>query len=384
MKLRITHVETFVVGTKWRNLLFLQVHTDQGLVGVGEATLEWKERAVEALIQEFDKRYLRGADPFQIESLWLRMYRDEFWRGGPVVTTAISGIEIALWDLKGKALGVPVYQLLGGPVRERVWAYANGWYVGERTPEAFAAGARGVVERGYTALKFDPFGSADREVPRQEKLRSIAIVEAVRDAVGPDVEVLIECHGRFSPATAIEFARELERFRPFWYEEPLPPENVDALARVASQVRIPIATGERIYTKYQWWEVLRRGCVDIIQPDILHCGGILEAKKIAAMADACYLAAAPHNPVGPIGTAVAVQLAACTSNHLIQESFDDFDMPWRKELVRGALSVEGGTFLVPDRPGIGVELNLEAIREHPPVEGAFLPMWETEWEKRFF
>ncbi len=381
--MRITDVQTLLTGTRWRNFLFVKVSTDEGITGVGEATLEGKEKAVEAAIHQLKRRNVVGANPFNIEEIWMRMYRNEFWHGGPVLLTAMSGIEIACWDIVGKALGQPVYNLLGGRCRDKVLTYANGWYGGERTPENFARRAKKVIEKGYKALKFDPFGSAGREMSRQEKVKSIDIVAAVRDAVGPDIEIFIEVHGRFSPMTAIEIAKELEPYRPGWYEEPVPPDNHDAMALVAHKINIPVATGERLYTRYGFRRLFELQAAHIIQPDILHTGGILETKKIAAMADTYYMTVAPHNPNGPISTAVAVQIDACLTNFYIQECLDDFDVPWKSQLVKGALEIKDGYITIPDRPGIGVELNEEVIKEHPYLEDAFFNMWGEGWEKDF-
>ena len=266
------------------------------------------------IFQAAKNRHIIGSDPFNIEDLWLRMYRDDFWRGGPVANTALSAVEIACWDIVGKALGVPVYRLLGGQCHERLKAYANGWYTGERTPEDFARRAKGVVAKGYRALKVDPFGAGTYEMEADEKRHSIALVEAIRDAVGPDVEIFIEMHGRFSPATAIEIARELEPFKPGWVEEPVPPEDLDALERAARDINIPVATGERIFTRYEYARFFKNNVVDIIQPDIIHAGGIMELKKIAAMADAHYVMVAPHCSNGPACTAASVHFDFCTTN----------------------------------------------------------------------
>ncbi|MGH8210563.1 MAG: galactonate dehydratase [Steroidobacteraceae bacterium] len=381
--MKITNVETFLVGTKWRNWLFVKLSTDEGIVGVGEASLGGMEKAVESAIHEFKRRIVLGSSPFDIENMWRRVYRDE-WYGGPVHLAALSGIEIACWDVIGKALGQPVYNLLGGRCRDKLRVYANGWYVGERTPENYGRQARKVVEKGYTALKFDPFGTAGREMSREAKIKSIDLVAAVRDAVGPDVEIFIEVHGRFSPMTAIEIGRALEPYRPGWYEEPIAPDNDEAMALVARSVNIPIATGERLYTRFAYRRLFELQAASIIQPDILHTGGILETKKIAAMADTYHMTVAPHNAMGPVSTAVAVQVDACLPNFYIQECFDEFDVPWRNELVKGVPEIKNGYITIPDRPGLGIELDEEAIKAHPYVEDAFFNMWDDGWEKEFF
>jgi galactonate dehydratase len=305
-----------------------------------------------------------GADPFRTEALWERLYRDSYWRNDLIINSAISAIDQACWDLKGKKLGVPVHALLGGKHRERLRAYANAWYFGCTTPAEFAAAAARVVAEGYTALKWDPFGDADTTMTEAAMVATVDQVAAVRETVGPHVDLCIEVHGRLAPAWSIEMARRLEPFRPLFYEEPVPPENVEALARVARAIRIPVATGERLCTKFAFQELFRQRAVDIIQPDLCHAGGLTEVKKIAAMAEAAYVQVAPHNASGPIGTAAAVHLDASIPNFLIQEFFVA-QAPWIEEVVEGGPRVEGGEIVVPDRPGLGVELHEEAARAHP-------------------
>lgn len=380
--MRIVDVKTFVMGTAWRNLVYVKVHTDDGLTGVGEATVQNREEGVIGYLDGLVRRHVVGSDPFNIEDLWLRMYRDEFWRGGVIATSGMSAIEIACWDIVGKATGQPVYRLMGGQVRDRIKAYANGWYTGERTPEEFAERARLVVAKGYKALKVDPFGNAYYEMERKEKLMAVALIEAIRDAVGPEVEILIEVHGRLTPATAIEMARELAPFHPTFFEEPVPPENLDAMAKVAAHITIPLATGERYYTRYDYWRLLQAHVADIIQPDIIHCGGLLEAKKIAAMADANYVMVAPHNSNGPITTAVSTHFAACTVNFNILEVFDDFAEPWVLEAVPGTPRVVNGYLSLPDGPGLGIDLNEAVLAEHPYRAGVFFNEYAVDWHKR--
>lgn len=383
-ELIISDIQTILVGTSWRNWCFVKVTTSDGLTGVGEAGLPGKEATVAACIQECKHRHALGRSAWDIEQIWLDWYRNEFFRGGAVVTAAISGVEIALWDILGKAVGQPVYRLMGGRVHDRLRAYANGWYVGEQSPQGYYEQAKKVAAMGYTALKFDPFGTSHHEIDRATRLEAIAIVEAVRDAVGPDVEIFIECHGRFNPETAIEIARDLEPFRPWWYEEPIPPENMDALARVAERSPLRLVTGERLYTRYGFADLLSRNIVGVIMPDICFCGGILETKKIAAMADARYISVSPHNPLGPVATAAALHLDTCTTNFIIQEAFDEFDVPWRYEVVRGAYRPKRGYFDIPDKPGLGVELDEAACAEHPYRPDAFFNMWGNGWHRKFF
>jgi galactonate dehydratase len=377
--MKITDVKTLITFAGWRNFIFVKVFTDEGIVGLGEASLEWNELAVAGAIRNLSPLVI-GRDPSRIEELWRSMYRDPYWRGGPVITTALSGIEQALWDIAGKRLGAPVYQLLGGKCRERLRAYANAWYKGAVTPEDFAERAVKTVEKGYTALKWDPFGSADLTMNHEERKRAVEIVRAVREAVGEKIDLLIEVHGRLNPATAIDMSRQLEEFRPFWYEEPVPPDNLEALSKVAAATAIPIATGERLYTKYGFRELLSSQAADIIQPDLCHAGGILEVKKIAAMAEAWYVPIAPHNPNGPVGTAATVHLGACTPNFLILEYFCE-DEEWLSEIVEEPLRFEKGEVIIPERPGLGIELKEAGIAKRPyqPVR---LSMFEAGWEGR--
>jgi len=297
------------------------------------------------------------------------------------VMSGIAAVEMACWDVVGKALGQPVHRLLGGAVRPRIRAYANGWYRVERTPEEFHAAARRVVERGYRALKLDPFGAGSGELEPEERRRSIALVEAVRDAIGPDAELLVEMHGRFTPATAIAIARDLEPFRPSWIEEPVPPENLAALEKVARQVSIPVATGERIHVRHEFRELLERQAADVIQPDITTVGGILEARKIAAWAESYYVLVAPHNVGGPISTAAALHLAACTPNFKIQEHFNDFVEAEVKLAAPGNPEVVDGHFAVPDAPGLGVTLDVDVVRAHP-MQDIHFDLFAEDWHFR--
>jgi galactonate dehydratase len=260
-------------------------------------------------------------------------------------------------------------------------AYANGWYKVERTPEEFHTAAKQVLEKGYQALKFDPFGAGFYELSYEERLRSVSLVEAVRDSVGPEVEILVEMHGRFSPATAIQIARELEPFQPSWVEEPVPPDNLAALAKAADGINIPVATGERLHNKFEYRELINLQAADILQPDITQTGGLLETKKIAAIGDMCYMLVAPHNVGGPVSTATSLHFSACTPNFKIQEHFNDFSEAWVKEAATGCPEVIDGYFGLPNGPGLGMTLNEDLIAEHPYREGAF-NLWEDDWHRR--
>jgi len=340
--------------------------------------------AVNGYLQEAVPRYVLGADPFNIEHLVNRMYIEDYGRAGEIVMTGIALIETACWDIVGQALGVPVYKLLGGTLRNKIKAYANGWYTVERSPQEFHAAAKRVVEKGYKALKFDPFGAGFMEMERTEKLRSISLVEAVRDAIGPDVEILVEMHGRFNPVTAIEMARELAQFKPSWYEEPVPPENTAAMKKVADAIAplgIPIATGERLHTSFEYRELFEMQAADIIQTDITHFGGILNTKKVAAWAANYYMLMAPHNVGGPYSTAAALHLDATLPNFKIQEYFNDFSEAFVKQAATGLPEVVDGYFDLPTAPGLGLTLNEDLIKEHPQRKLHF-NLFADDWHKR--
>ena len=379
--MKIVDVKSYVLGTAWRNLSFVRVITDEGLEGVGEVRMVNHTDALSGYLAEAVPRYVIGHDPANVEDLVQRMYRNDFARAGEIAMSAIAVIEIACWDIVGQALGKPLYQLLGGAVRDRIKAYANGWYTVERTPNEFHQAAKRVIEKGYRALKLDPFGAGFYELDRAEKSKAVALVEAVRDAVGPDSEILVEMHGRFNPATAVEIARELEPFKPSWIEEPVPPENLAALKKVAEKVSIPVATGERLHTRYAYRTLFELQAADIIQPDITQFGGLLETKKLAAWAEIYYVLVAPHNVGGPVSTAAALHFAASTPNFKIQEHFNDFTESWVKTAAPGNPEVVDGYFALPQGPGLGVKLNLDIVREHPQ-QRIFFNLFVENWHLR--
>lgn len=379
--MRITGITTHVVGTPWRNLTFVRVHTDEGLTGVGEARMLGHTDALLGYLTEAEANHIAGTDPFAVEDLVQRMKYADFGRAGEIVMSGIACVEMACLDIKGKALGVPVWQLLGGQIHQKVKAYANGWYTVERTPDAFHKAATAVVDRGYQALKLDPFGTGRLELSHAETMESVALVEAVREAIGPDTELLIEMHGRFNPATAIRLAHLLEPYQPSWLEEPVPPENLKALQKVAAHTDLPIATGERIHDRFEFRELFERQAADIIQPDVGHIGGIGEARKLAATAETHYVLVAPHNVGGPVLTAASLQLGFCTPNFKILENFNDFADAKIKDLVRGAPEVVDGYFALPEGPGLGVELDVAAAAEFPRRQAKF-DLWAEDWQLR--
>jgi galactonate dehydratase len=363
--MKITAIKTFLVDAHRANFIFVKIYTDAGYDGLGEATTEWSERAVVAAIEEAGE-FLIGKDPFATDYLISTMHAHSYWRTGAILRSALAGMEAALLDLKGKALGVPVYELLGGKHRDTVGCYGNGWFSGAITAADFAKKATEAVAMGFRALKWDPFGNAYLEMDRAARNRTIENVEAVRAAVGPDIDLMIEVHGRLNVPTAIAMARALAKFDPRWLEEPVPPESIDALADVRAGSPIPIATGERYCEPERFMELIAKRAVDILQPDIIHVGGMLEGQKIAAMAHARFLPVAPHNPTGPVANAMTLQVAATIPNFCILETIA-VDVPWRKEIVRESLNFTNNEITIPTTPGLGLELDEAACARHPYV-----------------
>ncbi len=361
--IRITDIKVFPVGAGTRNFVFVKVETDQGIHGIGEAYSCGPDEATVAAIQDF-KTWLVGQDPRNIEHLWATMYNFTRFPGGMVVNAAISGIEHALWDIAGKAAGLPVYMLLGGKVREKVRVYQS---ARGDDPKAVAESAKGLVETyGYTAVKMSPFPANGNALAYNRVTRVAGErVRAVREALGPDVDIAVDAHAKlFEISRGARMARAIEPYSPMWLEEPLRPENHAAMAKLAAQVRIPLAGGECNYTKFEFRDILALQALDIIQPDVCVAGGLMEMKKIAAMAEANYVVVAPHNPMGPVATAVNVHFAASTPNFYILEYHPDDSAP-RKDLLKEPLMVKDGYIPLPVKPGLGVELNEEAFRRYP-------------------
>lgn len=366
--MKITDIKTFNVFTFRTNFVFVKIETDVGISGIGEGTLEYKEHALLGAIEDI-KRVLIGQDPRQVERICHELYRDSYWRVGPVLQSAISAVNMAMWDIKAKACNVPVYEMLGGKVRDSIRMYANVWFSGAKTPDEFAAAAVAAKEKGVTALKWDPFGKAYMYMDNKDLSYSLSIVEAVRGAVGNDVDLLIEGHGRFNIATGIHIANELKQFNPMFFEEPTPPDSFDAIAEVRRKSPVAIAAGERVYSLTQFREFLDKGCADFAQPDMSHCGGISAVMKMAAMAEPHYVAIAPHNPSGPVANACALHLAAAIPGFRILEICLT-DVSWRKELTNERVVFEKGNILIPEGVGLGLELNEENCLKYPfqPVD----------------
>lgn len=361
--MKVTDVKTFVVDCFRTNWVFVKVYTDEGIEGVGEATLEYKEKALLGAVEHI-KEYLTGKNPFEIEKHWMHIYRDAYWRGGAVLMSALSAVETALWDILGKSLNVPVYQLLGGKANNKVRIYVNGWFAGAKTPEEFGEKAKIAVERGVTAMKWDPFGKSYMNISNSDLTTALKCVDEVRNAVGNEIDLLIEGHGRFNIPTAVKIAKELEQFKPMLFEEPVPPDNLDALREVKMRSNISISAGERLYTRWDYNEMFAKKAADYIQPDISHAGGIMELKKIAASAESQYIGFAPHNPSGPVANAATLQLAACCPNFTILEIMYS-DVDYRKEVTNENLTYKDGYIEIGDKPGIGIEINEEECLKHP-------------------
>jgi galactonate dehydratase len=379
--MKITEITTYLVGNPWKNWLFVRVDTDEGIHGIGEGSLGHLSKTVETAIHEM-KPFILGLEVFQTETLVSRLNRHIYADGGQIKMCAISALEIACWDAVGKALNQPIYNLVGGRVHERVPAYINGWYRVPRTPEAFAKAAKEVVARGYFALKFDPFGSAMTRLTPWEEDLAADLVAAVRDAVGPHVLIAIEAHSRFSPSTAVRMGKRLEPFRLAWFEEPIPHQNVSALAEVAQHLEIPIATGESLSSKQQLAELLRVEAADIINLEPLHMGGILGSRKAADMVDAHYGTVIPHAAQGPICTLACLHIDISTPNSWLQETFEEFNEPWERDLLTQGPRVIGGYFELPSGPGIGADLNLEEVMRHPYHENPDISLFEEDWHFR--
>jgi galactonate dehydratase len=362
--LKITDIQAFLVGLGGRNLCFVKVLTDGGIHGFGEAYSVGPDEATVATIRDF-KSWLVGKDPRNVEYLWATMYNFTRFPGGAVINAAISGIEHALWDIAGKAAGLPVYMLLGGKCRDKVRVYQS---AGGRTPSALGENARRLVEKyGYTAIKMAPHPPGSQAMQYNAVTRAAAQrAEAARAAVGPDVDLAFDAHATlFEPIRAYALAEAIKPARPLFLEEPIRMENMDALAALKHKLEIPLATGECLYTRFDFRQLLEKQAADIVQPDVCVAGGILELKKIAAMADAHYVVVAPHNPMGPLATMINVHFAASTPNFLILEYHPDDESP-RKDLIKDPILVKDGYLSIPDRPGWGYEVNEEAFRHYPP------------------
>ena len=362
--MKITKVEAIPVN----RYLFVKVHTDEGITGVGESGAWGHLEASEAAINKF-ANYLVGQNPLLIEHHYQYMFRFSHFRGAAIYG-ALSAVDIALWDIAGKHFNVPVYQLLGGKVRDKARVY---YHVFGDTKETLIQGVKDAKAQGYTAVgHLTPFLDEDRDLPffktHVDKMQdAIDTVGAYREAVGNDVDLCIEIHRRLSPAEAIVLGRGIEQFHPFFYEDPIMPENFDEMGHVASHINIPIATGERLHSIHEFDMLLKRGAVQYIRPDVCLAGGITQSKKIAALAEASYVGVVPHNPLSPVSTAACLQIAACSPNFALQEYPLGEHEPPKSEIIKTPLQVEDGFLIIPDTPGIGIELAEDAAEKYPPT-----------------
>jgi galactonate dehydratase len=380
---KIVGAKIYIVRVDGRHPVIVELATDAGVTGLGEAAIAYGvgETAAAGMIKDLVDQIVLGADPWRIEAIWSEMYDHTFWAkgGGPIVFAGISAIEQALWDIKGKMLGVPVYELLGGKCRDEVRMYANGWSFRAHTPDEFAQAAEKVVNDGYTALKMYPLANplggdnrhgqirhvSQRSVTREAEDMAVARVKAVRSAIGTDIDLMADMSGELTTDAIIRLARRFEEFDLYFLEEPVDPFDPEGLRRVNDEVDIPIAAGERLYTRYGFRRLFELRAVDIVQPDVGNTGGIMETKKIAGMAEAFNMRIQPHVCAGPVLTAATLQLDACLTNLLIQEIYP-YRAPAHFAIVDHApeLEISNGKCPIFDRPGLGIELVAEAVKPH--------------------
>ncbi len=382
----IKNVNFYIVKNPWKKWVFVEIETADGSTGTGEATVYTGQFAVRERFKDV-KDFIVGKDAMKIESLKTKWMTDTFNRSRDLVNIALlSGVESACWDLVGKHFGAPVYSLMGGRIRDKVRAYANGWYTSIESQDDWGRAAKDVVKKGYTALKFDPFGSGSGFLSEDEFRNSMGIIENVRDAVGEKTEMLIEGHGRFNRSTAMKIGHYLERFENIgWFEEPVIPEDVEGMSILSHSLNVPIAAGERFITKFDFVRPFETGAIHVAQPDVINTGGILETREIAAMAEAHNIAMAPHQAEGPINTFITLQVDAVIPNLKIQEMFDEFAYPaWTWQIVDSRPEVENGYLKIPDKPGIGINIK-DKVKDYLADENSRdFNLFAEGWEKRGF
>ncbi|MCI0428029.1 MAG: mandelate racemase/muconate lactonizing enzyme family protein [Nitrospiraceae bacterium] len=380
--MQIVDLKTFVIGNPWKNWVLVKIETDEGIYGWGDATQGLATQPVVGAVQEL-KRFCVGRSPLRIEKLWEEMHKGLYLTANGTLLSAMAAVETACWDILGRALKVPLHQLLGGKVNDRIRCYANGWYKGSREPGVYAERALEVVGLGYRALKMDPFGANYRVLEPSERRLSLDIVKAVREAVGDDVDIIIEVHDRLSVSEAIQVCRRLEEFNPLWIEAPVWSVDVGALVAVAGATDLRIGCGERFTTLREFADLLSCGRFDLLLPEYVELGGLHRLRQVAALAEAYQAMLAPHNARCMLSTAVNVQFDAATRNVFIQETFDDFHVPWARDLFEGLPKIVDGCFEVPDAPGLGVEVNEELVAKYPYSNRNFMNLFKDGWENRF-
>lgn len=380
--MKITKVETYTVGAGWKNWLFVKVCTDSDVYGISEATMNGFIATTETAVHEL-AHFVIGQDPRQVNPI-ANAVISTIADGGHIHRMVMGAIEVACWDILGKTLGVPIWQLLGGKHRDSILAYANGWYRTERTPEDFVQMAKTVVAKGFKAIKLDPFGTAKFFSSNADLNLSFEILKAIRHEFGPDLKILIDVHCRFAPSESLRIAQRLAELDIFWWEEPTTNERVELTNEIAQRCAIPVATGEQ-FDKVGYFETLARGKnVTIYQPEPMSLGGITNTVAVASIAQANGAWIAPHQSGGPVATAVCLQLAAIIPNFLIQEHFDPFNEPWTRNLVTWIPEVDfkTGHLPIPTAPGLGLDLNMDVVRQHPYDPNAFFDTSKAGWEKR--
>ena len=359
---KIKDIKTYFAAAVWRNFFMVEVTTDEGVKGYGEGTLGDFEKTVESAVNDL-KPFLIGRE-IEITEITNFFLRNFFWRNGPILSTAESAIEQALWDAVGKTLNKPVHLLLGGKAVEKVKVYGNGFISGNESPEEFAKAAIQTVEKGFYALKFDPFGGSGPNITRSNLEKAKSRIGSIRDAVGDDVDLMIEAHGRFNTRTALKIAKEIEKYDPFWFEEPVPEEDIISMSEVRKGSQVSIATGERIISRNRFWELLSQRSADIIQPDICHMGGILPIIEVGAMANVNYVTVAPHNPNGPVATAASLNALVTMPNALVLEFWLDAETV-RHDLIDDYFNLKDGYIYPNNKPGLGIEINEKALTKYP-------------------
>ena len=360
--MKIKDIKTFYAAAVWINFVIVQITTDDGTVGYGEGTLGDFEKTIESAVNDL-KPFLIGRE-LEITEITNFFVRNFFWRNGPILSTAQSAIEQALWDAAAKSANRPVYEMLGGKAVEKVKVYGNGFISGNATPKEFGDAAVKTVERGFYALKFDPFGGAGPTITRKQLDLAKKRIKAIRDSVGEDIDLMIEAHGRFNTRTAIKIASEIADMDPFWFEEPVPEEDITSMAEVRKDSPVPIATGERIISRNRFWELLSNRSADIIQPDVCHMGGILPLVEVGAMANVNYVTVAPHNPNGPVATAASLNALITMPNALILEFWLDAESV-RHDLIKEYFTIKDGYIYPSKKPGLGIEINEDALTKYP-------------------
>ncbi len=361
--MKITQIKTYLYFSTFRNLIIIRMDTDEGITGVGEATVRNKELAIREALDNHIGPQLTGASPFDIESMFNRFFTKDAWRNGVVYNSAISGLEMAMWDIMGKKLGMPVYNLIGGKMRDKIRLYANGWsrMYNDGSLNGYVRAAREISDMGFTALKWDPLKFAPDGCSQKTKIRmAIKCIEAVREAVGDEMDLLVELHGTLDYDGALELIRSIENLRPMLVEEPVHADDTEGYRKLSLKSNVPLAAGERAFTRWGYKEIFERGALSVIQPDISHMGGIFETKKTAAMAEAYFLKVAPHNSNGPVATMANIMLDATLPNFLIQEFFIE-NIHLNENILKMPFLMKDGYIILNDAPGLGIELDFDAL-----------------------